>query len=209
MLVFLGSCTSNDELDRTQSYTVSDLIEVASKYGVKFQPCSDAQSMKLSKADVDSFEVEIQAISRLKGKYPLVKTGRNEVKMQQRINSNRLKTRATAETVDSDSYPFPTYSKGFYTCDCTLYWMLVFADNGELIQFNANASISVWNMDSLPGSVDGYTCNYVPWLNAVECRGSVLCPYYRQHMTLGYITISVYAIVYVGRTEDSYINWMF
>ena len=52
----LIGCTSNekDVLDNVQFYTTDDLVEIASEYGIKFQPQKEAVGIHLSQADMDS-----------------------------------------------------------------------------------------------------------------------------------------------------------
>lgn len=53
----LIGCTSNekDVLDNAQLYTADDLVEIASEYGIKFQPQKEAVGIRLSQAEMDSF----------------------------------------------------------------------------------------------------------------------------------------------------------
>lgn len=42
-------------LDNAQLYTADDLVEIASEYGIKFQPQKEAVGIRLSQAEMDSF----------------------------------------------------------------------------------------------------------------------------------------------------------
>ena len=57
----LIGCTSNekDVLDNVQFYTTDDLVEIASEYGIKFQPQKEAVGIHLSQAE-GKFSIEVQ-----------------------------------------------------------------------------------------------------------------------------------------------------
>lgn len=66
----LIGCTSNekDVLDNAQLYTADDLVEIASEYGIKFQPQKEAVGIRLSQAEMDSFIVKLNGLKGLRGK---------------------------------------------------------------------------------------------------------------------------------------------
>lgn len=216
LLFVLIGCTSNeqDEFNNSRNYKVTDLVEIASEYGIIFQPQKEFGNVRLSQNDIDSFRVQVNRLREFKGKYifdSYVKTSHKGVLEKY---SNQFTTRSNRDSLYSDTYDFKTsYYNSYYACNCTVEWSIIYAENGEYLESYTGASVSVLNQldgmsasDSMNSEFDK-NISFVPWLEAIEFQGSLLVPYRRANLPIGYFSLGYYGCVMPHDLNGSFIKW--
>lgn len=213
--VLIG-CTSNenDVLDNAKKYNINDLVEIASEYGIIFQPQKDSVDIRFSQKEIDSFRVHLNGLKGLKGRHSFDGWVNPRYKTVSEKYGHSFSTRSKMDSLYSDSYDFKTsYYNSYYACDCTVEWSIIYDENGEYLKSYAGASVSVLNkLDgmSASNSFDSETDNSIsfsPWLEAFEFQGSLLVPYRRANLPIGYFTLGYYGCVTIHDLERSFIEW--
>lgn len=212
----LIGCTSNekDVLDNVQFYTTDDLVEIASEYGIKFQPQKEAVGIHLSQAEMDSFIVKLNGLKGLRGKRIFDRCIKTENEEQSIKYNVQFPTRSKIDSLYDKSYSFETnYYNSYYACDCTVAWSILFDENGEYSKSYASAFVSILNqLDGMSASdeIDSESkddISFTPWLNAFEFQGSLLVPYKRANLPIGYFTLGYYGCVMISDLDGSFIEW--
>lgn len=214
--IFIG-CTSNenDEIGGTQTYTVNDLIEIASKYGVNFQPNKKMTDFKLSHADIIDFEFKMKEMSKLKGKFSLYTVGVNKMEMANKTAANRLKTRSRAEYVKDDSWESKPYISSIYTCNCSVTWWLFYDEHDTVCKMTAAVHASVYDiygngMSDFLGTNNRFDdIKYVRYFELIAFYGNILYPFYKDSYEVGHFTISYEGEVYPDYPSNSFVKWYF
>lgn len=201
---------SSDE--KQQQYTVEDLVKIASKYGVRFQPNAEASSVAFSKADIDSFELKVKSLAGIEGKYHFGVYSSNKAKMLSKKLRFRLKTRTEITSSKDDSHDYPTYKESIYTCDCTLSWVKYY-EGSKVCRFDAMLIAKVQDeygysvSDNLDTHTTPANLKYLSFSDWVTFNGDMEWPFEKGGQKLGHFTISYDGEYHFPDPDGSFINW--